>query len=184
MPTIDSTIGDRSPTLSNCWPKLPGPMRALHTQGHLWPSRSTPIIPRRHNPRANQKQLPSNRRSRGLIYNVKAASSAATATPDAEPPRSPADVNSVQLEVPEGIAEPMSEEAVATEQQRRRKLWFAAIKPPMYTVSIIPILVSIGMTSNGCKLLTVLVQASSEHRFLLQLHMLLLEQCPSANASS
>ena len=52
----------------------------------------------------------------------------------------------MQPELPEGIAEPMSEEAVATEQQRRRKLWFAAIKPPMYTVSIIPVLVSFDIT--------------------------------------
>ncbi|DBA75531.1 TPA: hypothetical protein ACH3X2_009094 [Trebouxia sp. C0005] len=55
-----------------------------------------------------------------------------------EPPQD----TSVQHEVPEGIAEPMSEEAVASEKQRQKKLWFAAVKPPMYTVSIIPILVS------------------------------------------
>ena len=46
-----------------------------------------------------------------------------------------------QPAVPEGIAEPMSQEQVLSEQQRRKKLWFAAVKPPMYTVSIIPIVV-------------------------------------------
>lgn len=91
----------------------------------------------------------------------------------------------VQRNDSEGIAEPMSEETVATEQQRRRKLWFAAIKPPMYTVSIIPVLVSFDMTlACACTLLIVSVQASTQHRFLLQLHMLLLGQCPSANAFS
>lgn len=73
---------------------------------------------------------------------VSAASSSVTASSDAEQPRSSTEGQSVQLAVPEGIAEPMSEEAIATEQQRRKKLWFAAIKPPMYTVSIIPVLVS------------------------------------------
>ena len=53
---------------------------------------------------------------------------------------------SAQPSVSEAIAEPMSQEAVFTEQQRRKKLWFAAIKPPMYTVSIIPVLVRSSQT--------------------------------------
>lgn len=64
--------------------------------------------------------------------------STAVTSSDAEPPRD----HAAQREVPEGIAEPMSEEAVASEKQRHKKLWFAAVKPPMYTVSIVPILVS------------------------------------------
>ncbi len=73
-----------------------------------------------------------------LQHRIRAASiSTADSAGDAEPPHDA----SVQHEVPEGIAEPMSEEAVASEKQRRKKLWFAAVKPPMYTVSIIPILV-------------------------------------------
>lgn len=47
-----------------------------------------------------------------------------------------------QSAAPEGIAEPMSQEQVLSEQQQRKKLWFAAVKPPMYTVSIIPIAVA------------------------------------------
>ena len=35
----------------------------------------------------------------------------------------------------------MSQQQVLSEQQQRKKLWFAAVKPPMYTVSIIPIVV-------------------------------------------
>ena len=65
------------------------------------------------------------------------STSTAVTSGGAEPPKD----TSVELEVPEGIAEPMSEEAVASEKQRQKKLWFAAVKPPMYTVSIIPILV-------------------------------------------
>ena len=77
---------------------------------------------------------------------AQAAGTAVTSS-DAEPP---ADLSS-KPEVPEGIAEPMSEEAVLSEKQRRKKLWFAAVKPPMYTVSIIPILVS--MAAAHCWLL-------------------------------
>ena len=99
------------------------------------------IILRQQHPLTIRKSLPV--RSKLLRGNLKATSSPAVASPDAEPPRNSNIVQSVQLEVPEGIAEPMSEEVVVTEQQRRRKLWFAAIKPPMYTVSIIPVLVSV-----------------------------------------
>ncbi|KAL3145751.1 hypothetical protein ABBQ38_015130 [Trebouxia sp. C0009 RCD-2024] len=93
-----------------------------------------------------QQHLPTLRRSlhvcrRVAAGSLRASSSPATASPDAEPPRN-SNVELVQHDVPEGIAEPMSEEMVVTEQQRRRKLWFAAIKPPMYTVSIVPVLVS------------------------------------------
>lgn len=66
------------------------------------------------------------------------STSTAVSSGDSKPPK---DV-SVGFEVPEGIAEPMSEETAATEKQRQKKLWFAAVKPPMYTVSTIPILVS------------------------------------------
>lgn len=99
------------------------------------------IIPRQQHLIAVRKSVPVCRRpARG---NLKAASSPAVASPDAEPPRNSKSTESDQHEVPEGIAEPMSEEVVVTEQQRRRKLWFAAIKPPMYTVSIVPVLVSV-----------------------------------------
>ena len=72
-------------------------------------------------------------------HRAQAPSTSTAVTSDgSEPPKDTA----VELEVPEGIAEPMSEEAAASEKQRQKKLWFAAVKPPMYTVSIIPILVS------------------------------------------
>ena len=72
--------------------------------------------------------------------------STAVTSSDAEPPRD----HAAQREVPEGIAEPMSEEAVASEKQRHKKLWFAAVKPPMYTVSIVPILVGIDCIASVC----------------------------------
>ena len=75
------------------------------------------------------------------------STSTAVTSDDAEPPKD----FSVEFEVPEGIAEPMSEEAVASEKQRQKKLWFAAVKPPMYTVSIIPILVSNTASEVGTK---------------------------------
>ncbi|DBA80500.1 TPA: hypothetical protein ACH3X1_007771 [Trebouxia sp. C0004] len=82
---------------------------------------------------ADQQQRP------WQIHRAQAPSTSTAVTScGAEPPKD----TSVELEVPEGIAEPMSAEAVASEKQRHRKLWFAAVKPPMYTVSIIPILVS------------------------------------------
>lgn len=100
------------------------------------------VTPAHHRLPATQK-LPSwNRRLRAISGKTKAASNLATAVSDAEPPSDSTKAPLVQLHDSEGIAEPMSEETAATEQQRRRKLWFAAIKPPMYTVSIIPVLVS------------------------------------------
>ena len=75
------------------------------------------------------------------------STSTAVSSSDSKPPK---DV-SVGFEVPEGIAEPMSEETAATEKQRQKKLWFAAVKPPMYTVSTIPILVSITASEVGTK---------------------------------
>ena len=111
--------------------------------------------------------------------------STAVTSSDAEPPRD----HAAQREVPEGIAEPMSEEAVASEKQRHKKLWFAAVKPPMYTVSIVPILVGIECfasvcgTENGCCRNTSSKYAS-ECRFLLQLHMLLLGHCRSTSVYS
>ena len=39
-----------------------------------------------------------------------------------------------------------------TEKQRRRKLWMAAIKPPMYTVAYVPILVRCPVGSLLCRL--------------------------------
>lgn len=110
-------------------------MRGLYAQTRL-----------SHNTQGQQRPL-TFRKSSGVCSRVplgylKAASSPAITSLDAEPPRNSNHVQSAQLEVPESIAEPMSEEVVVTEQQRHRKLWFAAIKPPMYTVSIIPVLVS------------------------------------------
>lgn len=118
-------------------PPRPGPMRGLCAQTLL--KNITPW----------QQHLPTLRRSlhvcrRVAAGSLRASSSPATASPDAEPPRN-SNVELVQHDVPEGIAEPMSEEMVVTEQQRRRKLWFAAIKPPMYTVSIVPVLVSVNI---------------------------------------
>ena len=100
------------------------------------------VLPAQHRLPATHK-LPSwKRRPRAFSSKTKAASNVATAVSDAEPPSDSTKAMLVQLNDSEGIAEPMSEETVATEQQRRSKLWFAAIKPPMYTVSIIPVLVS------------------------------------------
>lgn len=95
-----------------------------------------------------------------------------------EPPQD----TSVQHEVPEGIAEPMSEEAVASEKQRQKKLWFAAVKPPMYTVSIIPILVSNNASEVEALAKPAHSKPVSECRFLLQLRTLHLGRYPSANA--
>ncbi len=110
------------------------------------------------------------------------STSTAVTSGGSEPPQD----TSVQLEVPEGIAEPMSEEAVASEKQRQKKLWFAAVKPPMYTVSIIPILVSNTASEIGTKAEALAKPAHSkpvsECRFLLQLRTLHLGRYPSANA--
>lgn len=119
-------------------------LRAFHKQCYVRQGHPACVLLAQHRLRAINKLPFCNRQSWGFARTVKAASSLATAASDAEPPSNSADATSVQL--PEGIAEPMSEEEVATEQQRRRKLWFAAIKPPMYTVSIIPVLVSLDLT--------------------------------------
>ncbi len=83
------------------------------------------------------------------VHRAQAPSTSTAVTSDgSEPPKD----TSAELEVPEGIAEPMSQEAVASEKQRQKKLWFAAVKPPMYTVSIIPILVSNTAPEVGTKI--------------------------------
>lgn len=121
-------------------------MRRLHTQSHILQSHLASVLPAQHRLPATQK-LPSwNRRLRAFSSKNKAASNLATAVSDAEPPSDSTKAMLVQLNDSGGIAEPMSEETAATEQQRRGKLWFAAIKPPMYTVSIIPVLVSLEIT--------------------------------------
>lgn len=51
------------------------------------------------------------------------------------------DTQPIQVPVPDGIREPMNSGRIHSEDERRKKLWFAAIKPPMYTVAIVPILV-------------------------------------------
>lgn len=115
-------------------------MRRLHMQSRTLQSHLASVLPAQHRLPATHK-LPSwKRRLRAFSSNL------ATAVSDAEPPSDSTKAMLVQLNDSEGIAEPMSEETVATEQQRRRKLWFAAIKPPMYTVSIIPVLVSFYIT--------------------------------------
>ena len=53
-------------------------------------------------------------------------------------------------QAPEGIKEPMTTGNIQSEEERRKKLWFAAVKPPMYTVAVIPILVSIQCSSGSC----------------------------------
>ena len=121
-------------------------LHAFHRQCYVSQGHSAGVVPAQHGLRAINKLPPCNRQPRGFTCTVKAASSLATSASDAEPPSSSDNATSVQPEIPESIAEPMSEEAVATKQQRRRKLWFAAIKPPMYTVSIIPVLVSLDNT--------------------------------------
>ena len=119
-------------------------LRAFHKQCYVSQGRAACVLPAQHGLRAINKFPSCRKHPRGFTCTVKTASSLATAASDAEPPSSSTNAASTQL--PEGIAEPMSEEAVATEQQRRKKLWFAAIKPPMYTVSIIPVLVSFDTT--------------------------------------
>ena len=118
-------------------------LRAFHKQCYVPQGHPACLLPTQHGLRAINKLPSCNRQSRGFARTVKAASSLATAASDADPSNS---ANPTSMQLPEGIAEPMSEEEVATEQQRRRKLWFAAIKPPMYTVSIIPVLVSFEIT--------------------------------------
>ena len=115
-------------------------LRAFHKHYYVSQRHAACVLPAQHGLRAIDKLPSCNRQPRGFTCTVKTASSLATAASDKEPPSNSTNATSVQP--PEGIAEPMSEEAVTTEQQRRRKLWFAAIKPPMYTVSLIPVLVS------------------------------------------
>lgn len=52
-------------------------------------------------------------------------------------------------QAPESIKEPMTTGNIQSEDERRKKLWFAAVKPPMYTVAIIPILVSLQCSSGS-----------------------------------
>jgi len=114
-------------------------MRALQqqTHTHLSTRNQWQCFTTRH---TKQNRAPADQQQKPWQKHRAQAPSTSTAVTSggAEPPKD----TSVELEVPEGIAEPMSEEAVASEKQRQKKLWFAAVKPPMYTVSMIPILVS------------------------------------------
>ena len=125
-------------------------MRALQAP-NPWISAIYPLHPYRAAP---QRFLACSGKQRCLPRTASAASST-PASSGAEQSHSSTNNQSIQLAVTEGIAEPMSEEAIATEQQRRKKLWFAAIKPPMYTVSIIPVLVSAkGFSEIACTQMT------------------------------
>ena len=75
--------------------------------------------------------------SRILLHSRRPLPATATASAAA----GAADSHHTPLQAPEGIKQPMTTGAVQSEDERRKKLWFAAIKPPMYTVAIIPILV-------------------------------------------
>ena len=48
------------------------------------------------------------------------------------------------------------------EQEQRKRLWFAAVKPPMYTVALIPVLVSFSQAGSSCRQFSLLGTDASE----------------------
>lgn len=116
--------------------------------------------------------MPSRSYRRRSCQQLLAAVSASAAAGNSEPP---------PVAVPEGIREPMTTGNIQSEDERRKKLWFAAIKPPMYTVAIIPILVSLQLIS-ACSAKS--LQLNTERRLLQQLHTTIWGQCRSAGVYS
>ena len=128
-------------------------------------------------PRCSPKNVT---RARHLLRPRKCMSVSATANASAA--AGAEDSQHVPVVAPEGIKEPMTTGTVLSEDERRKKLWFAAIKPPMYTVAVIPILVRLEYSIKACR--TLQFQLSTKRRLLLQLHITPWDQSRSADACS